>query len=125
VSSADAVAVWGRQWWGHIVRMQTVLPVHSKNLKNLCVNDEIYHTGMDMCSCFRIICLAYVVYVRANRGWRLWSSMIIVYRFGIEKVVSYDFIILIDCDRMYQSLMILYAVLMDVCFYFEDGLLSA
>lgn len=67
-----------------------------------CVNVEIYHTGMDMCSCFRIIGLAYVVYVRANRGWRLWSSMRIVYRFGIEKVVSYDFIILIDCDRMYH-----------------------
>jgi hypothetical protein len=38
----------------------------------------------------RIICLVYVIYVRANKGWRLLVSMIIVYWFGIEKVVMYD-----------------------------------
>ena len=41
----------------------------------------------------RIICLVYVIYVRANTGWQLLVSMRIVYWFGIGKVVMDDFII--------------------------------
>ena len=63
-----------------------------KNKK--CVKVRIYHTGKDIDSLFRIVCLMYVIYVIPNRWWRLWCSMRIVDGFGMEKVVTlYDFII--------------------------------
>jgi hypothetical protein len=63
-----------------------------KKLK--CVNVEIDQYVDGYVFMVRIICSVYVIYVRANTGWQLLvSSMIIMDWFGIEKVVMDDFII--------------------------------